>query len=165
VTDIWKLHDMVWTLRNEIHTTWPTPEPMMCIRYAVTEAAETMDAWLRIERPGDARNHAKNATLAMILGELADCAMMLLSALGPEWDGEWQPAGREMYWKKTIKDVNIDSVCVEVGSLLWLFSPFGIVYTVKTIADYPGMDIEVEMAARLAKIRVKHVACTEVQHG
>jgi|GEM_PF-5839847 len=156
MTDIRKLHEMVWELRAEIHNTWASPTQTDCLRYAYTEAGEALDAYLRLHRQGDTRNHFKPAVKSRVLAELADCAMMLLSALGPEWGDDW--------WDSDCSK-NLDQICGSVGVLLFdrvERNPYEILYIVSSIARYPGMNLEAELAARLAKIRAKHMSCMEV---
>jgi NTP pyrophosphatase (non-canonical NTP hydrolase) len=63
---------------QEIEPYWATPDPLNSLRYAFCEAAEAMDAWLRAERPSDSRNNERQND---VLDELADCAIMLLTAV------------------------------------------------------------------------------------
>jgi len=157
MNDLRKLHYIVWDLREEIHATWPTPESGTCLRYAFTEAGEAMDAWLRVERPGDVRNHLVVVTSGRVRAELADCAMMLLSALGPEWGNDWRDSDCPL---------SLDQICGSVGTLLFdcvESESNQILHIVSAIARYANMDLEAELAIRLAKIRAKHVACTEAE--
>ena len=165
MTDIRVLHKMVWQLREQIGDSWPTPSPGDCLRYAFTEAGEAMDAWLRCERPDDARNHHKPVTVVNVKKELADCAMMLLSVLGPTWNDGAMRRTWEDQWRPPIEVVDLDGICTEVGNLLWCPTSFGVVYVVKMIVVYPDMNLEEELARRLAKIRNKHIACMEVKRG
>jgi len=71
-------HAIVWQWRAKLADVWPTPNRLDALRFAVTEAAEAMDAWLRLNG-GYARNHDKSLSVE---DELADCAMMLLTAAG-----------------------------------------------------------------------------------
>jgi len=113
-----------------------------------------MDAWLRLTRPGDARNHAKSAD---VLAELADLVMMLLSALGPEWGEDWRvgspPPG----------DTNLDEICAYTTANLLALTQYqyydisGVLDIVLVIDSYPGMNLEMELAALLARIRAKHI--------
>jgi hypothetical protein len=72
-------HALVWTRRQKLGRWWPTPDPLNSLRFAVTEASEALDAWLRL-KGGYVRNHDKDMSVE---DELADCAMMLLTAMGP----------------------------------------------------------------------------------
>ena len=72
------LHDLVWRYRDELAEWWPTPPTDHALAFAVTEAGEAIDAWLRTF-PEYARNNDKHHEE---LDEWADCAMMLVTALG-----------------------------------------------------------------------------------
>ena len=77
--DVAKLHRMVWKFRREIEPYFPTPSPLDSLRFAVTEAAEALDAYLR--QNGDyKRNNDKTHSIPQ---ELAQCALMLLTAYPP----------------------------------------------------------------------------------
>ncbi len=67
---------IVTTYRTELESVWPTPPPLDCLKFAVTEAAEVIDAELR-NNPMYARNNVKELDP---LDEVADCLMMLVSA-------------------------------------------------------------------------------------
>ena len=60
---------------------WPTPDPLDALRFSFCEAGEAMDAYLRT-KGGYARNNVKEPDL---YGEMADCALMLFTALGPSY--------------------------------------------------------------------------------
>lgn len=78
MNELQECHRLVWIFRKEIEPYWATPDPLNSLRYAFTECAEAMDAWLRAERPSDSRNNERQND---VLDELADCAIMLLTAL------------------------------------------------------------------------------------
>lgn len=138
------LHHQVWTLREEISSTWPTPPHQDCVRYAVCEAAEAMDKWLRVKHPTHARNHERPAD---INAELADCAMMLLSALGPIWQPAW-------YVQADVGD--LDTICEEVATMLLWYTDEDVLRILAMIDSYPDMDLEKELTARLERIRHRH---------
>jgi hypothetical protein len=71
------LIDLVKENRAILEPYFPTPDRLDCLRFAATEAAEALDAEMR-QNLGYARNHEKHST---VTEELADCAMMLASAL------------------------------------------------------------------------------------
>lgn len=81
-----KLHGMVWAVRDDLGDKWPTPNTADSLAYAVTEVGEAIDADLRNRRPDDKRNNDRNVS---VQHELAQAAMMLLTALGQEWDDAW----------------------------------------------------------------------------
>ena len=84
IVDLKRLHMQVWVTRNKIGATWASPTPDDALRFAVTEAAEVLDAVLR-QNPSYKRNHHKAASVEQ---ELAHCAIMLLTALGEDFDWE-----------------------------------------------------------------------------
>lgn len=83
--DVLRMHGKVWALRDVLGDKWPTPDTADSLAYAVTEVGEAIDADLRNRRPNDARNNHRNVSVPH---ELAQAVMMLLTALGREWDGK-----------------------------------------------------------------------------
>lgn len=75
-------HALVWQHRAELGDRWPTPEPDDALAFAVTEVGEAVDAQLRLN-PLYKRNSDREMDM---YDELADVAMMLLTALGREWE-------------------------------------------------------------------------------
>jgi NTP pyrophosphatase (non-canonical NTP hydrolase) len=144
------MHAMVWDLRSRISDKWATPERQDCLRYAFTEAGEAMDAYLRETRAGDSRNTFRQPN---VYEELADCVMMLLTALGPEYDEDWEqtcPTDRDLVW-------TLDEVCGHVGGLLEYYSPFQTVYVVNMIkVCFGGVNMSEALTARLERIEAKH---------
>lgn len=149
------LHAELWAFRDEMHDVWPTPGTIDSLRFAATEAAEALDAWLRI-KGGYARNNDKALSVE---AELADCAMMLMTALGrgiqdwgndrSDWEGECP----------------IDNIVVSVSDALsaaldWQgLGPLCRLLTVDAlhlITMYPGMNLAAELRQRMARIRAKH---------
>jgi len=87
-------YECLWQFRRRVVSWWPPPDRDDSIRLAVTEAAEALDAWLRLHRPQYARNHDRlNGGEEAILFELTDCAMMLLTALGGDEDNAPEECG------------------------------------------------------------------------
>lgn len=154
--DIGKVHAMVWAFRASYGGAWPTPDRMDSLRFALCESAEAMDAWLR-GQPRFNRNRAKELS---VLDELADTAIMLLTALG------------EARVQGTVLSVgtNLDTICGEVAFILrcmykgfaWGLIEAKIRETVANIALYPGMDLGARIAQRLERIRLRVMAETVV---
>lgn len=86
--EVWEI---VWSYRNRLSDVWPTPPPLDCLRFAVTEAAEVIDAELR-QNPIYARNNDKDLDP---LDEVADCLMMLCSTMS-----EYQPLPAAFFYYK-----------------------------------------------------------------
>jgi len=84
IADLKTLHRAVWATRRKIKDQWPSPPPDDTLRFSITEAAEMVDAVLR-QNPSYKRNHRKQVNLDQ---EVAHCAIMLLTALGEEFDWE-----------------------------------------------------------------------------
>ena len=74
----------MWKVRHKIEHNWKIPPADDALRFSVTEAAEMVDAVLR-QNLSYKRNHRKQANLEQ---EVAQCAIMLLTALGEEFDWE-----------------------------------------------------------------------------
>lgn len=152
------LHAELWAFRAEMdaNTAWKTPPVLDALRFAVTEAGEAMDAWLRVHG-GYARNHEKQPD---VYGELADCAMMLMTALGPEWkhDGTCET-------EYPCLDIAIDSLVEWIAPAPWAYrcgeswTPFA-AGGMRDIALTPGMDLPTELRQRMERIRTKHASYT-----
>lgn len=83
ITDTIRLtYDDVWAWRDRSAAWFPVPDTADALAFAVTEAGEAVDAWLREVGPekGFKRNNHKDADM---WGELADCFFMCATALGP----------------------------------------------------------------------------------
>ena len=143
------LHAELWAFREEMAGVWPTPEPLDSLRFSFTEAGEAMDAYLRV-KGGYARNHAKEPD---VLGELADCAMMLMTALGSDYEFDrWSTA-----IPSTLEDIGSEiGVTMLMATTKWRYCESPITGTLWAIAQYPGMDLPTELRKRMARIRAKH---------
>jgi hypothetical protein len=143
-----QLHTHVWRVRAEIGHTWLTPEPLDCLRYAVTEAGEAMDAHLRALRPDDARNNERRLD---VLDELGDCAIMLASALPAD------APPTTMYPIQT--GVDLDHIAHAVAQALVSVDCnqfHAIEWALACILAYPGMSLGVALD-RLERIREKYL--------
>jgi len=158
------LHSKVWAFRNEMAPVWPTPNTLDALKFCVTEAAEALDADLRING-GYARNHTKEPNL---YGELADCALMLLTALGPDWDNvpDIFDAIDEAQWP-------LDELVGNCADALYWYhiseqgrAPDGWVFeeivkaliAIRYYAD--DFNLEAELDKRMARLRAKHMLAT-----
>ena len=135
-----KVHTMVWEFRALYGGLWPTPDRMDALRFAFCESAEAMDAWLR-GQPRFNRNRPKDLN---VLDELADTAIMLLTALG--YETQRGAVERE--------PVDLDVICGEVAFIFrclrkgfsWVLIERLIREAVGDIAVYPGMELETRIA-------------------
>jgi NTP pyrophosphatase (non-canonical NTP hydrolase) len=172
VTDLRGVHEMVWSFRREMEAAggaWQTPPPQDSLRYACTEAGEAMDAWLRAQRPDDGRNTTRQRDL---LAELADCAIMLLSAV---------PAFERLSLPATVAPgaVSIDGLAATVGAAVGLFAEeekrtqdgaaeraYMLIGEGLMLVDrYPGMALRHEVTKRLQRLLRKHLDGAEGQRG
>ena len=160
--DLQRAYQQVWKFRGQYNRFWRTPEPVNCLRYAVTEAAEALDAWLREERSKDARNQQKEKN---VIEELADCAIMLLSSIQPEDPvSEWLLKSLFEYPYPSEK-VSLDAIVTTVADALKYYNAiqsmsFGggsVIIALRMIANYPYMQLNLEIGKRLERIWVKHV--------
>lgn len=159
-------HRRVWTFRRKYGNWWATPTILDAIRFAGTEAFEAVDALLRCNT-----NYARNNERQQdILEELADCAMMLLTALGPDY--EFRPMNVTY---SNPSEEYLDWIAGDVGASLAAYKRWeaitrkhgrdanrhiyeeGILLALGFIVNYPGMDLVPMIDARLERIRRKHV--------
>jgi hypothetical protein len=155
VEELQVLHAELWTFRAEMdaNTPWKTPPEMDALRFAVTEAGEAMDPWLRT-RGGYARNYEKEE---YVLAELADCAMMLMTALGPH---------HRYTERNTPERVDIERIVFLVAVALndymqgWSWWKETAEVALYQISDYLGMNLPYELGERMARIKAKHAPYT-----
>lgn len=154
-TTLKECHAIVWRYRAELEPYWPTPSTGDALLFAFTELGEAVDAHLR-SKPEYARNRDKDLS---VLDELADCAMMLLTALpnvsdvwqyerirtAPEWGCVAKHIGLAMDLQPTKWDWEHDVYI----SIIW-------------ITRYPGMDLPARLTSRLERIKAKRLPQQEV---
>ena len=162
-------HAMVWATRDRMaNTKWTAPNTADSLRFAVTEAGEAlkaqfltmatikateaMDAMLR-EVGGFARND--NDKQHSVNAELADCAMMLLTAMGetfsipPSYLKFPRTGLEEIIWCVSIAAYSFAATNCDTG-IAW--SNRGLI----EILRYPDLDLRTELSARLERIERKH---------
>jgi hypothetical protein len=148
------LHAKVWTFRADMADVWPTPGPLDALRFATSESGEATSDYLRVVG-GYARNNHHEPD---VLGEAADCAMMLMTALGPDenYHAYW-PLWEQYYDLGIAVDWLADwcgglaNKCA--GKSNWRKSALS---ALATIDAMPGMDLAAELDKRLARIKAKH---------
>ena len=67
--DVTNLVEIVRQSRERTAGVFPLPDVAGCVDYAITEAGETLDAKLRMERNGDKRNHEKERNMRKEWGQ------------------------------------------------------------------------------------------------
>lgn len=158
VDELQALHNELWAFREEMRDVWPTPGQLDSLRFAACEACESLDAWLRL-KGGYARNNDKTLSVE---AELADCAMMLMTALGREY------VYRELRYVSLENVGSLEHIAWLVGTALWYHARTTDVMdhrddamrlafvALHNIAAYPGMDMPTELRKRMERIRAKH---------
>lgn len=79
-SDIQLILDKMLEIEQEVGHIWKWPDKESCILYALTEAAEYIEAYLLSTRPGDSRNNKKPEDFDAAT-ELFDIVMMLLRSM------------------------------------------------------------------------------------
>ena len=160
-------HQVVWSARKELSEVWSSPCATDSLRFACTEVAEAMDALLRLN-PVYKRNRNKDTD---VKGEIGQVAMMLLTALGEEFDwSEWDE-NNVGYWETSYdmagqngyRGTRIDWIHMLVAEALQdnLWSEeWNAEYV--TLHALTHISLEVDLVAglkvELEKIRVKRLA-------
>jgi hypothetical protein len=160
-------HTLIWKFRAEMEPFWATPTPLDSLRYAFTEAGEAMDADLRARRPGDSRNNDRDVDL---LDELADCAIMLLTAVDTDQIPDQYALNIAMNTQPTPQRHRLETLCHDVALVMsasrqeldraaWLYYSWvsRALQSVKWIETYPGMDLLPRIKRRLGRIAGKHL--------
>lgn len=156
-TSVKDLYIKVWRFREEMEEFWPTPSEGDSWRFAFCEVSEALDAWLRL-KPNYKRNRDIIVDQTEILNELADCAMLLLTALGP---------ATPVHSADGIHNaVDLDTLCTWI-SKTWeayrnrrinpTYWKTQIIAIVTAISRYPEMDLEARLDARFERIRAKQL--------
>ena len=155
MNDLQALHKVVWEFRAGMNGRWPTPTPVDSLRYAFCEAAESLDAFLRESRPGDKRNNAREVDVA---AELADTAIMLLTAVGPTCS--------DFPDRSNGHSLDLDWICFRAGSTLecakrrvcgWHGYALQLVQDIdRYLFVRLRADLGAEVQERLERIREKH---------
>lgn len=145
---VYVCHSIVWDMRRTLAHVWPTPNTQDSIRFAATEAGEALDAYLRT-RPEFSRNRVRDHDE---LDEWADCAMMLLTAIGPDYIylGERPlPVSGDPRTR--------DDLVADVTDMLRsrYRSPLFMLRSVGSIAVLPDMDLPTRLRRRLARIQAR----------
>lgn len=144
---IQELHKLVWDFRREMENYFPTPNREDSLAFAFTEIGEAVDAQLR-QNPIYKRNNTKEHSVER---ELAQCAMMLLTAAGeeglrPDFEGYRQDVHwtlRQIAWE--VGDLYGDPDCDQRTDCFWAVS------AITTLIDLP-----LHLAAELERMRLRH---------
>jgi len=89
--------------REEVAPWHPTPPPDDSVYYLVTEAAEVLDAVMRMKRNGDDRTHGKEHDLGRELAQVVD--MAITAAIVYDIDLEKEL----ILWTNEVKERRLDN--------------------------------------------------------
>ncbi len=148
-------HAVVWQYRARLADKWPCPATVRdSLAFALCEACEAVDAALR-NNPLYVRNNHRNLS---VTDELADCAMMLLTALGRDY----REFPVDAAYLTQRQDDALDVLALKAaqalyfaGSDTYLTRAYSMA-ALALIAAYPGMPPMAEaVTARLDRIAAK----------
>ena len=148
VTNLQHCHKMVHDFRFQADSFWPTPNTKDSLRYAFTEIAEAVDADLRARRKTDARNNDKESRVEE---ELADCAIMLLTAL-EEKEIEVMEVG----------EISLEEIALDMATAMYYGTKEGLTITWQPFANRvlnainERINMEEEIDWKLDRIWRKH---------
>lgn len=156
------LYIKIWKFREGAEPYWPTPDPQDSLRFAFCEAGEALDARLRMNPVYQRNNDPFSAGEEDILNELADTAIMLLTAIGPD---------HPVYTMNGVpENLDVDTLCLWVGNA-WSSSRKRMIEPtrwkneclsiVTGISKYKNMDLPIRVAARLERIKLNHLIRTK----
>jgi len=167
LTIIQQLHAEVWAFRREMEHYFPTPSPEDSLAFAFTEAGEAVkasknypeeldaavifaslavDATLR-QNPLYKRNNNKDHTVER---ELAQCAMMLLTAVPQDWEG-WE------YHTRKWNNFTLSKLSVAV-SVIYNDTPDFSLYEIRDVVQAISqlIDLPTHLRSELDRMRIKH---------
>jgi hypothetical protein len=150
-------HEIVWSYRKQLEEYWPTPCQEHALLFAHTELSESIDAFLR-GKPEYARNNDKDLD---VLEELADCALMVLTAVGPDFEDAHSAWGIMDWHDKWYGRHEWSVYAVDMAELLYwqhhgdLIEEGYPLRLVQRIATHPGMDLPQRLKQRLERIKAK----------
>lgn len=149
---------VVWTYRGVLEKVWRTPTVGDALGFAITEIGEAKDAELRLK--DYARNNDKSLSVE---DELADCLLMLITALGKDH----QFGDLPLPLLVTLEDIAVDVAFAAYFESL-IREPLYVRFTlhpmrewqpnaleaISTILHFPDMQLPGRLISRL--IRIKH---------
>lgn len=153
-----ELLEYIASERQSLAHCYPLPNPLDCVRYALTELGEYEDAMLRAERTGDKRNHVKPHDARRELGQVGEmigAALVQLDGWQRVTEGAYAPSNR------------YDSISVMLESLSKCFWYRADIFNDAKwsfvnwlgLVSFHGWDAHALLVERYAQVREKH--CTE----
>lgn len=149
-------HQLVWTWRSHIEEHFPAPTRHHSLLFAVTEAGEALEAILRQSNRYKRRSQKKHSEIT----EWTQCAMMLLTALGPEL-----PASQHTYYLV----FDVESLVLGVSTALWRYQAGNyekdclnaLASIIRYLHDQFTVDLRYTLEEELARLSLIHVPIGE----
>lgn len=137
----------VLAFRKESQDTYPWPTDEFCVRFAVTEAAEALDALIREDKTFMRNNPDKAHD---VLSELGDCAFMILSVRELNvFDVEFQ------------EELNTYGIIMDTLGLLGMWEndrdDIKLALALASLETYPGFDVLKHVQKTIDKQTKKHL--------
>lgn len=152
------MHKMVWDFRAYMtaNTNWKMMKNTQdSRRFLVTEVAELLDAYLRLDGYY-ARNNHKNLELPR---ELADVLFMGLTTMGPEYHYCCAENFKVTDWMRQLHDLGnvIDKMVMDAARVLFYNEPVdSVLCTCVIAAEYLEVDMMELLRAKLETIKERH---------
>ena len=160
-----KCHKMVWEFRRMMGEYWPQHGTVRSARHAVSEMGEVLNALERLEHGQEGRSRYCDPNDLSVLDELADVAMMILTAMGERvnltaWAEQWADEEMEL-WDMYADLDEIDALTMTVKDFYAVAvspqpSPISLAsfggLAVFRISEYAGMDLEKRLRQRVDRI-------------
>lgn len=155
------------TTRALVESFHPTPSFQDCMAYAVTEAAEALDAIMRLERAGDDRTrpHAAKDSLGRELAQTAEMLGTAANLVGHDLG----PLGRSIDAYPASKQDAIAVAVAMIRSVIWAYNGGGVsamkdaLLMAHALAHRYGLDVAAELDAWLDELRERRPAWVQAQ--
>lgn len=164
-----ELHQMVWDFRWQMAGYWPYRGTLRAARQMVSELGEALDVMDRLEYGQEDRTRRRDVRTPDLLDELADVAMMTLTAMGEDaplddWEDQWRDMELGL-WEMYADLDEMDALVMHVKDFFACAviphpSPYSLAgfggLVIWRISEYPGMDLEARLRQRLDRIFRRH---------
>lgn len=147
---LWEINHR-WRMWMDENTGFKTPDTLDCLRYSVCEAAEALDAWMRQKNQHHARNNGREHTVEQ---ELADVAMLLLTALPEESLQDWHLVDNEL---NSLEQLSLHIAFAVEGYKRGFDSwTFDVMIALRYIEEYPNHAMAWRLAECHSRLAMKH---------
>lgn len=149
--ELWRINH-AWRQWMDANTKFVTPETIDTLRYCRIEANEAADVEMRVRLTKHARNNARTLT---VHEELADCAMLALTAL-PEPE-KWEKHDFNFSPLSPMDEIcSLSTMVVNACLLRSEYWPCWLIDLLAAIDAYPGMNLRTELVKCHGRLGWKH---------